>query len=89
MGVVFISSELEEVVRLSERIVILKDHRKIGEVVNGPEVSAQSVVSIIAAESEELAEQAAQELASSDSTTTDTTTTDTTNADSASDGRDS
>ncbi|WP_395638649.1 sugar ABC transporter ATP-binding protein [Pseudolysinimonas sp.] len=51
MGVVFISSELEEVVRLSERIVILKDHRKVGEVVNGPEVTAESIVSVIAADS--------------------------------------
>ncbi len=52
MGVVFISSELEEVVRLSERIVILKDHQKVGEVVNGPDVTAESIVSIIAAESD-------------------------------------
>lgn len=50
MGVVFISSELEEVVRLSERIVILKDHEKVGEVVNGPDVTAESIVSIIAAD---------------------------------------
>ncbi|MGV9195509.1 sugar ABC transporter ATP-binding protein [Microbacterium sp. MC2] len=53
MGVVFISSELEEVVRLSERIVILKDHEKVGEVVNGPEVTAESIVAVIAAESED------------------------------------
>ncbi|MGQ2914028.1 sugar ABC transporter ATP-binding protein [Microbacterium aurantiacum] len=50
MSVVFISSELEEVVRLSERIVILKDHQKVGEVVNGPDVTAESIVSIIAAD---------------------------------------
>lgn len=50
MSVVFISSELEEVVRLSERIVILKDHEKVGEVVNGPDVTAESIVSIIAAD---------------------------------------
>ena len=50
MSVVFISSELEEVVRLSERIVVLKDHEKIGELVNGPDVSAQTVVDIIATE---------------------------------------
>ena len=56
MSVVFISSELEEVVRLSERIVILKDRQKVGEVVNGPGVSAESIVSIIAAESEPGAE---------------------------------
>ncbi|MCR2800007.1 sugar ABC transporter ATP-binding protein [Microbacterium sp. zg-Y818] len=49
VSVVFISSELEEVVRLSERIVVLKDHQKIGEIVNGPEVTAERVVDIIAA----------------------------------------
>lgn len=49
MSVVFISSELEEVVRLSERIVVLKDHQKIGEIQNGPDVTAQTVVDVIAA----------------------------------------
>ncbi|WP_314137857.1 sugar ABC transporter ATP-binding protein [uncultured Plantibacter sp.] len=50
MSVVFISSELEEVVRLSERIIVLKDHRKIGEIVNGPEVTADTIVDLIATE---------------------------------------
>jgi len=50
MSVVFISSELEEVVRLSERIIVLKDHRKIGEIVNGPLVTADTIVDIIATE---------------------------------------
>lgn len=50
VSIVFISSELEEVVRLSDRIVVLKDHRKIAELVNGPEVTAESVVNIIAQE---------------------------------------
>ncbi|TAJ48561.1 MAG: sugar ABC transporter ATP-binding protein [Herbiconiux sp.] len=50
MSVVFISSELEEVVRLSERIVVLKDHRKIGEIINGPDVTAETIVSLIANE---------------------------------------
>ncbi|WP_102194519.1 sugar ABC transporter ATP-binding protein [Microbacterium aurantiacum] len=49
VAVVFISSELEEVVRLSERIVVLKDHRKIGEIQNGPDVTAQEIVDVIAA----------------------------------------
>jgi simple sugar transport system ATP-binding protein len=69
MGVVFISSELEEVVRLSERIVIMKDHRKVGEVVNGAEVTAESIVSVIAAESEEAeanADALAEEVAAAD-----------------------
>ncbi len=52
MSVVYISSELEEVVRLSERIVVIKDRKKIGEIVNGPETTAESIVSIIASESE-------------------------------------
>jgi len=63
MGVVFISSELEEVVRLSERIVIIKDHRKVGEVLNGPGVTAESIVAVIAAESEADAEAHAEALA--------------------------
>ncbi len=49
VAVVFISSELEEVVRLSERIVVLKDHRKIGEIQNGPDITAQAIVDVIAA----------------------------------------
>ena len=48
VSVVFISSELEEVVRLSDRIVVLKDHRKIAEIKNGPEVTAESIVTTIA-----------------------------------------
>lgn len=50
VAVVFISSELEEVVRLSDRIVVLKDHRKIAELENGPGVSAEAIVNIIADE---------------------------------------
>ena len=49
VSVVFISSELEEVVRMSDRIAVLKDRKKIGEIVNGPDVTAQQVVDIIAA----------------------------------------
>ena len=59
MSVVFISSELEEVVRLSERIVIMKDHQKVGEVVNGPDVTAERISPIIAADSEVAAKQRA------------------------------
>jgi len=53
--VVFISSELEEVVRLSERMVVLKDHRKIGEIQSGEGVTAQEIVDIIAAHGTEAA----------------------------------
>ena len=48
VGVVFISSELEEVVRMSDRIAVLKDRRKIGEIVNGPDVTVEHVVETIA-----------------------------------------
>ena len=50
VSVVFISSELEEVVRLSDRIIVLKDHRKIAEIVNGPGVTAEAIVNTIAEE---------------------------------------
>lgn len=55
VAVVFVSSELEEVVRLSERIVVLKDHEKIGEIQNGPDITAQEIVDIIAAHGTEAA----------------------------------
>lgn len=48
MSVIFISSELEEVVRLSQRILVLKDNRAIATVTNGPDVSANIIVDIIA-----------------------------------------
>ncbi len=50
MSVIFISSEIDEVVRLSERIVVLKDHRKIAEIANGPDVTADLIVQTIAAD---------------------------------------
>jgi monosaccharide-transporting ATPase len=49
-SVVFISSELEEVVRLSNRIVVMKDHRKVGEIVVTPEVTTQTIVDVIASD---------------------------------------
>lgn len=51
VAVVFISSELQEVVRLSDRIVVLKDREKIGELSNGPGVTVDTIVEMIAAES--------------------------------------
>ncbi|SDK92898.1 monosaccharide ABC transporter ATP-binding protein, CUT2 family [Glycomyces sambucus] len=48
LAVLFISSEIEEVVRQSDRIVVLKDHRKIAELEGGPGVSAESIVTVIA-----------------------------------------
>ncbi len=41
--------------RLSERIVVLKDHSKIGEILNGPDVTAQEIVDVIAAHGVEAA----------------------------------
>jgi len=61
--IVFISSELDEVVRLSERIVVLKDHQKIGEIINGPGVTAQNIVDLIASESAEESREATEDLA--------------------------
>ncbi|NQX26185.1 sugar ABC transporter ATP-binding protein [Microbacteriaceae bacterium VKM Ac-2854] len=50
VAVVYISSELDEVVRLSDRIIVLKDHRKIAEIVNGPGVTTELIVNTIAEE---------------------------------------
>lgn len=50
VAVVFISSELEDLVRISDRIVVLKDRRKIGEVSNGPAISADTIIEMIAAD---------------------------------------
>ena len=48
MGVVFLSSELEEVVRLSDDIEVLKDRHKIAEIENDDTVSQQTIVETIA-----------------------------------------
>jgi simple sugar transport system ATP-binding protein len=53
MGVVFISSELEEVVRLSDQIAVLKDHRKIAQIDNDETVSQKTIVEVIASSSTE------------------------------------
>ncbi|MGC5167526.1 sugar ABC transporter ATP-binding protein [Luteimicrobium sp. DT211] len=49
MSVVFISSELEEVLRLSHRVVVMRDRQKIGEITNNPDVTASTVLETIAA----------------------------------------
>ena len=54
VAVVFISSELEDLVRISDRIVVLKDRRKIGELSNGPGISADTIIEMIAADGREL-----------------------------------
>ena len=47
-AVIFISSELEEVVRMCDRIIVLKDREKIAELQAGPEVTVESIVETIA-----------------------------------------
>ncbi len=49
MSVVFISAELEEVLRLSDRLVVMRDRRKIDERAND-DVSVSDVLEIIAGE---------------------------------------
>jgi len=48
VAVVYISSEIDEVVRLSDRIVILKDRRKVDEIDVGPDTTTATIVDIIA-----------------------------------------
>jgi simple sugar transport system ATP-binding protein len=52
MAVVFISAELEEVLRLSDRLVVMRDRRKIDERPNN-DVSVSDVLEIIAGETRE------------------------------------
>ena len=50
VSVVYISSEIDEVVRLSDRVAVLKDRRKIDEVDVGPDTTTATVIGIIAGE---------------------------------------
>jgi galactofuranose transport system ATP-binding protein len=47
LGVLFISSELDEVVRQSQRVVVLRDRRKVGEL-TGEEISEEAIMHSIA-----------------------------------------
>ncbi len=47
MAILFISSELEEVVRDSQRVVVLRDRAKVGELA-GDQISEQAIMRIIA-----------------------------------------
>ena len=49
LAVIFISSELDEVVRIAQRIVVLRDRRKVGEL-DGLDTSVDDVVAAIADE---------------------------------------
>ncbi|WP_233568537.1 MULTISPECIES: sugar ABC transporter ATP-binding protein [unclassified Frigoribacterium] len=53
VAVVFISSAFDELVRVSDRIVVLKDREKIGELSNGPGVTVDTLVELIAAPDDE------------------------------------
>ena len=55
LAVIFISSELEEVVRIAQRIVVMRDRRKIGEL-DGHTATVDDVVAAIAAEATEARE---------------------------------
>ena len=52
MSVVFISSELEEVLRLSQRIVVMRDRQKIAEIENDDAVTTDTVLETIAMSAE-------------------------------------
>jgi monosaccharide-transporting ATPase len=47
MAIVFVSSELEEVVRSSQRVVVLRDRRKIGEL-TGEQINEQTIMNTMA-----------------------------------------
>ena len=48
MAVLFISSELDEVVRLSRRICVLRDHRIVAEIENEEGINVDDIVALIA-----------------------------------------
>jgi galactofuranose transport system ATP-binding protein len=52
MAVIFISAELEEVLRLSHRIGILRDRRMVDEIVNSESTTVEDIMDIIAAEAQ-------------------------------------
>jgi galactofuranose transport system ATP-binding protein len=47
MAILFISSELEEVVRVSDRVVVLRDRAKVAEL-TGDQISEQAIMHTIA-----------------------------------------
>ena len=50
MAVLFISSEMDEVLRLSQRIVVMRDRVKVAELVNDETVTTDTVMATIAAD---------------------------------------
>ncbi|HEY5248356.1 MAG TPA: sugar ABC transporter ATP-binding protein [Dermatophilaceae bacterium] len=53
MSVVFISAELEEVLRLSQRIAVLRDRKKVAEIVNDSSVGIDDVMQLIASKGQD------------------------------------
>jgi monosaccharide-transporting ATPase len=53
LSVVFISSEIEEVIRLAQRIVVMRDRRKIGEL-ESHDIDVDDVIEYIANEGQEI-----------------------------------
>jgi simple sugar transport system ATP-binding protein len=47
MAVIFISSELEEVVHTCDRVAVLRDRRKVGELTGG-ELTGQRIMELVA-----------------------------------------
>ena len=47
VSVVFISAELEEVVRVSQRVVVLRDRRQVG-ILEGESITEHAIMSMIA-----------------------------------------
>ena len=47
MSVLFISSDIEEIVRTCDRVAVLRDRRKVGEL-SGPDVQANRIMNVIA-----------------------------------------
>ncbi|GAB3620029.1 ATP-binding cassette domain-containing protein [Glutamicibacter endophyticus] len=48
MAVVFISAELEEVLRLSDRIAVMRDHKKVAEIPTTRDVDVPQLIEVIA-----------------------------------------
>ncbi len=48
MSVVFISAELEEVLRLSHRVAVLRDHRLVAELANDGSLTPERIMATIA-----------------------------------------
>ena len=45
-GIIMISSELPEVLGVSDRILVMKEGQLMGELVNGPEVTQEVLMSL-------------------------------------------